>query len=822
MRRLLRIFAWTFGSLIGLLLLFAAFIYFYSDTIKASVVSEVNKTLSAQVHVGDIQISAFKNFPQVSVNFEQVSIEESYPVHDSALAVLEEVSLTLDIWDVLRKEYRIKGLKISNGYLSLGTDGKGNDNFSIFKSDSSTNDTASTQLSFEKINLHHLNILYTQSDDRYQFEVSKLACTGNFSDAVFDANLKGDVLTEIVIDKKSIFKPKLVKLNSDLIVDQNDELLKFQETFLGIEDLAFGINGNWSIGKGNHGKIEIETRDAEIKKLLSLLPGDIKNRVEDYGSAGVLRLKASLDKKAGKDIDIRAKFGVDNGSLYLKEFREGLSSIRLDGEMRYNGKQEFIHLKKFEARLMEDLVKGSIRMDGFDDPFLSVFMLGDFNLANLKRIADLGDYNDSKGKVLADISLKGKLSELKDPKKYRSIFLDGKIKGEQLNIGADSLENKLTDVNTFIELKASDCSIHRLEATWNGQRIQIQGQAKNYLAYLFNEEELKILGRLKANSLHFENPKTEQTKTSTDTNGFSLPPRVSMEAEVEIGKLSFEKFEATEITGRAALTANRLDIRRLRFKSCEGEVSLDGNWTKKADGNQPVVIKANLHKVNIQRLFYEMDNFAQAEITDKNLKGSLSGNVDAGFFLDRDFSFQSKSLYAFLDLVIEGGELNQYEPLKALSKYVRVEDLENVRFQKLENQIEIRDEVIYIPSMEIRNSAMNLHVEGRHGFDNVMDYSIKLQLKDVLAGRYMKTHDEDEFEKEEEGVNMFIRMSGSPDKLNIRYDSKKARKNLKQEIKKEQKTVKEILKQEFGFDKKEPEKEESEEEVPDWEDDIPE
>ena len=41
-------------------------------------------------------------------------------------------------------------------------------------------------------------------------------------------------------------------------------------------------------------------------------------------------------------------------------------------------------------------------------------------------------------------------------------------------------------------------------------------------------------------------------------------------------------------------------------------------------------------------------------------------------------------------------------------------------------------------------------------------------------------------------------------------------------MKKEKQTVKDILKQEFGIQKKEPEPDENEEDVPDWEDDIPE
>lgn len=824
MRRLLRILAWISGISIGIMLLLIGAVYLFSGKIKDSVVAEVNKSLTAKVQVAEITFSAWTHFPQVSIDFNGVIIEESTSLNDSALAKIEQISLTLDLWDAIQEKIHIQGLSIKNGYLSMAQNDQGEDNFSIFES-SSDSGSAETSLSFQRVNLQNMQVYFRNEKDVYSFNLPKLSCSGNFKEEVFTAHLDGEVLAELKFERGESFQQRTFKLNSDLLVDKPNDKLKFSKTFLGLEDLAFELSGYWNIGEEQGGKIDVRTQDAQIKKLLSLLPGSVKSEISKYESAGILKLSGSIQQKGKNSLVIKADFGVDNGSLFLKEFGEGLSSIRLEGDFYYSEKKQSLNLQKFEARLMQDIVKGTVKLEGFDDPYLDVFVFGEFNLDNLKRIADLGDYNESSGKVTVDVSLKAKVSELKDPKKYRSLYLDGKIKGEHLKIGSDSIENKLTDVNTFLQLKSSECSIHRLEATWNNQRVQIRGEAKNYLAYLFNEEELKILGRLKADKLVFNNPRettANNTKSPSDTSNFQLPPRIRMEAEVEVGELSLEKFTAKNITGRVSLNNDRLDIKKLKFETCSGQVELKGNWSKRASGDQSVVVNASLEKVNIQELFRAFNSFGQSEITDKNLKGLLSGKIDAGFLLDRGFNFLPKSLYSFLDIRIDGGELNNYKPLKALSKYVRVEDLENVRFKTLENQIEIRDEIIFIPSMEIRNNAMNLYIEGQHSFSNTMNYSIKIQLKDVLAGPYMKDHQEEDFEKEEEGVNIFIRMSGTPDNLSIKYDTKKARKNLKREMKKEKQTVKDILKKEFGIQKKEPEPDINEEDVPDWEDDIPE
>ena len=819
MRRFLKILAWITGIPLALLLIAIGLAYAFSDSIRQQVITEVNRHLSTDVSVGEIRFDVFREFPQASVSFHQVSLQESEAVNDSALARFDRISLTLNLWDVLRKKAKIKSLILEKGYLSLAENKKGTVNFQVLSPDTSSAPEGGGELSFKKVLLREVRISYRNPNLTLSSEVPALTCSGNFSEEVFSATLEGELLTGYA-SKEFSLSPRKIRLNSSLEVDRKKEELRFNKTFVGLEALAFELNGRWGLSH-NEGKLSIQTEKTEIKQLLSLLPGETRNRLEEYESNGFIRLRGNILQKEKKPVSIHADFSIDNGKLFLREFGEGLNGITLKGRLDYAGNKQQLHLEKFQARLMDDVIKGVLRLDGFEDPFIDAFLLGEFNLQNLKRIADLGSYNESSGRTHIDLSLRAKLSELKDPKKYRSIFLDGKIKGSGLNFGSDSTEERLSEVNTFIELDQSLCRIHRLDATWKNQRVQVQGQAKNFLAYLFNDEELTLLGRLKMNKLSLKLPESGG-ENPADTSGFSLPRRIRLEAEVELGQLEVGKFSASEIRGRTVIHNNYLEVKRLAFNSCEGKVTLNGHWSIRPNGEQPIVVNARLEKVNIRRLFHEFNSFGQDNLTEKNLNGKLSGIVDAGFLLDHRNNFLSKSLYAFLDLKIEEGELNDYEPMMALSRFVHVDDLKNIRFSTLKNEIEIRDETIFIPAMEIRNNALNLKIEGKHQFDNFMDYSLEMELRDVLASRYRRQNTPDEFEEEEEeGIRAHIRMSGTPDKLTFRHDRKKARQSFKQEMKKEGKTVKEILKQEFGIGKKE-DNGEKEDEVPNWEDDIPE
>ena len=89
-------------------------------------------------------------------------------------------------------------------------------------------------------------------------------------------------------------------------------------------------------------------------------------------------------------------------------------------------------------------------------------------------------------------------------------------------------------------------------------------------------------------------------------------------------------------------------------------------------------------------------------------------------------------------MTIEKGELIKFEPMKVLSKYISVSELEDIKFSTLQNQIEIKDRKVFIPKMDIISSAMNVTLSGVHGFDNSVDYHFKVLMSDILFTKAKK------------------------------------------------------------------------------------
>ena len=140
-------------------------------------------------------------------------------------------------------------------------------------------------------------------------------------------------------------------------------------------------------------------------------------------------------------------------------------------------------------------------------------------------------------------------------------------------------------------------------------------------------------------------------------------------------------------------------------------------------------------------------------------------------------------------------------------EFIELKDLENVRFSTLKNQIEIKNQIITIPKMEVKSTALNITASGTHTFNNEINYKVKLSLNELLAKKAKQAKKQnDEFgEVADDGLgrtNIFLSMTGTVDNPIIKYDSKGAIQNIKQDLKVEKQTLKSILHEEFGLFKK--------------------
>ena len=209
-------------------------------------------------------------------------------------------------------------------------------------------------------------------------------------------------------------------------------------------------------------------------------------------------------------------------------------------------------------------------------------------------------------------------------------------------------------------------------------------------------------------------------------------------------------------------------------------------------------------KINVNKAFKSFRNFDQDFIKAENLSGTLSGSLSLLLPMDSLLNPVYKSITAEGKFVLTSGALTDFEPIQELSSFISISELKDIHFEKLENDFFIRNNFIYLPMMDVKSSAADLSVNGKHSWDNDYEYHVKILLSEALSKKIRKPKpNTTEFGAvQDDGLgrtSLLLKIEGNDEEVKVGYDLKAAGSQVKNEIKSERQNLKTILNQEFGW-----------------------
>jgi hypothetical protein len=208
--------------------------------------------------------------------------------------------------------------------------------------------------------------------------------------------------------------------------------------------------------------------------------------------------------------------------------------------------------------------------------------------------------------------------------------------------------------------------------------------------------------------------------------------------------------------------------------------------------------------IDVNKAFTTFHNFGQSFLKAENIKGTLSGTLSLLFPLDTVLNFHINTLTAEGKYHLADGALINFDPVKQLSSFIALSELENINFEQLDNDFFIRNNWLYIPQMEVKSSAADLSVNGKHSFDNDYEYHVKILLSEILSRKRERNKSNvTEFGVvEDDGLgrtSLLLKIIGKGEVAKVSYDMKAAGTVVKNNIQKERQTLKTILNQEYGW-----------------------
>jgi len=392
---------------------------------------------------------------------------------------------------------------------------------------------------------------------------------------------------------------------------------------------------------------------------------------------------------------------------------------------------------------------------------------------------------EASGLINFNLDFTGRLSYLKNKNTVDRVEINGDI--SLLDVSFKWKKSKLPfkKLNGTLLFNNNDLALNEVSGTLGKSDFQLNGFFKNIITYLLlDQKKFGIEADLRSDFIDLDELLASNDSQDKENYLFRIPENLFLTFNCDVGRVKFRRLDAKNVTGRLKVKDQLAVGKDIRANAMGGRLLINGIIDARQEDHISVNADANLNRIDIDSIFYVFENFDQDWLVDKNLKGQIYSDIVTEMAFRKDLTFLSKEFISDIGISIKNGELLNFEPMKKLTKFVDGQDLSNLRFSDLKNDIHIEDRTIYLPQMEVSTNITTIALSGTHTFDQVIDYRVVVPL--IINPRMDKDEYYGAVEDDGSGKSkLFLRITGTTDDYKVSYDTDGVKKKIIADLKKE-------------------------------------
>lgn len=822
-------YAAAFFAILLLIFLIAStvLVKFYGDELKAYTMEILNDQLDTKVSIGEVGISVLKKFPNTSVYLNDVMVwsghtferEQFSPAGRDTLLHADRAYLQFNMLKLIRKNFQIKGLEFHEGVINILIDEAGNSNYNVAanKTDEKGSGTIDIKgfiarnISLQYIN--HAKNLHANGD------VLKLTLDGNF--AADEYGLEGEVDAYVIhVTNHDITYASNQGVYSSVSLQVKQNQFIIDKGNLNLGDLTTTVSGSFLVDKdtGTDLNLEITGRRIDLSWISEILQSSIESE-ELMSAKGKADLDIEISGLATTTLNphIKARFSTSNAQFASGFIPMPVKSISLSGNYT-NGtfntlSSSAITLDAFQAGFGKSHIEGKLKIVNLLEPSFNTNITGNIEARDLSTMLPELPVDFREGTITPAIKLDGTLRKQDNKTRINKLNPSGTIMLKDLTLFPLKGDFMLKDISG--ETRIAGQKIDVLISGW-ADNSDFKGvfSMNNPLVSANNSDKLKITGTLESSSVDIDAILHSLKSGDEGSENKNPPENLYMDIDFSFQQITKGTIQTRKVNGNFIFDYPAIYIDPVYLETMNGAINAGISITDLHLDLWKMQLDANYRNVEIKDVFTSFNNFNQEFITDKQIAGKISGETQFLADVEPGFKIPASSIISENTFIIENGELNNFQPLIELSRFLKIDRMDEVKFSTIRNTILIDDNSITIPRMDIQSSAFNLEASGNHSFEKTFEYHVATKLSEILFKKAKNSRNEEfniALDKDDKRT-LFLLIYDKGEGVMVDFDEDQAMKKIRQDMKEERIELKSILNEEFGIFNKDREVQEEKQE----------
>lgn len=818
-KRVIKIAKWFFGTIASFFLIITLLLAIFKDDIIQLVVDEVNTHLKAKVSVSKVDLSFWSTFPNLSVDFNNVFIQDpttNSSKHDTLL-FSEKISLQLNPMDIWRENYTIKKIEIQPGTLQLKVNELGEVNYDIFKeSESATQETVNFDLKDVEINGLRFSFHNLLTQQHYATDIHEMALQGKFSEQIFNLHSASKLtVKQAQSGELNFISNKNASFDLTIEVNQNIGTFKIPKATILVENLPFELQG---IVSKDSLEFNLNAKKLSLTEVAKNFSMSQLNHVKSYAGSGTVDFDLNIagQVKAEQPVTINCVFSILNGHLTEPTKKQKISNLSLLGEYSNQGgkSKEHLSLRNISFNTTSGPFKGNLKITEFDAPRLRGDVNGNLNLAVVQSLFNIPSIDNMSGNLgaIANFDIKAFMKP-STPTIYDIRKCEGNVHFRDVSFQLIDDKRLFHNIRGDVYLKNDVATIDNLAVYLSQSDLMLNGKFSNVVKYFKGEDRLHADVNIYSKKIAIEDlGTTAKEEQLTEARTYMFPDKISGSVSMNIKNLSYEKHSFQQIESLLKINDRLLNFQSLKFSNSGATIS----GSLKIEERTPEIFHTTTNlasaNINIRSVMKHWNDFDQQVIT----SNQISGTAEARLSLEAPFDLRGGIIFGGINsqiyLKVENGRLTNVDLFKTIIKSLKTpaaklaigsenikildQKLADLKFETFENTFIIRQSKIEVPMMKIRSSALNIETNGTHTFDNIIDYHFAFRFRDL---KQAKTSEFGTIIDDGTGMNVYLKMYGPLDNPTIEWDKTASKADRHEYNEQEKQNLKGMLKSDFGL-----------------------
>lgn len=783
--------------------------FLFKGKIISIVKTQINKSINARVDFSDIDISLIRRFPRVSVAIENIQVIGNGNFAADTLIAAKKIDAALNLMSVISGDkMTIYSVAVNQPRIHAIVAKDGSVNWDIVKPDTAA--AAPTEekpfnMELKNYSINDGYISYMDSVGGMHSEIIGLQHegSGDFNADLFtlSTTTKAEAVNFTMGSIPYLVNTK-TSIDADIQVDNKNSKYSFKTDEIALNELKIATDGFFQLVNDSTYNMDIRFNapSTDFKNILSLIPVVYQKdfaKVKTSGKAifnGSVKGIMSGDRLPAYHVNL----DVQNGFFQYPDLPAPVKNINI--AMKVDNPDGVTD------HTVVDISKAHIEMENepFDfrlllktpvsDMWVDAAAKGKLDLSKIGRMVKLEPGTDIKGLLNANVTAKG-FVEAVQKQQFDRFAAAGTIALDNFRYVAKDYPDGVSLDRLLMTFNPKNVTLNEAAGSYLKTNFAANGSVNNLIAYALKDKPLDGSLNVKADRLNVNDwMGTDTTATDTTaTEPFIVPANLDLTLNAQVDEVKYDKLVMKEVSGTMHLADEAVKLSNIKGNALDGTIEMNGSYSTRDNKKKPAItMQYDVKNLDVQKTFNTFVTVQKLMPIGKFLGGKMSSKLNMTGLLRENMFPDLTTLTGDGNIFLIQGLLQKFKPLEQLAERLNVDALKNVSLREVREQFEFNAGKVFVKPFKMSVNNIDMEIAGMHGFDQTMDYTIHLKIPRALMGNkgnqlvndlVSKVSDRGVPVKVGETVNLNVKMLGTINNPDIRFDLKETATSLAEDIK---------------------------------------